>query len=374
MKVKLKPTIEQADAIRRTMSEFNVLCNIISKKAFENREFSKLGIQKKWYDDLRNQSLLTSQLVIRAIAKVAEAYKVKERRASLCEFRPDGAIIYDQRILRFKSIDVVNLWTMDGRLDVRMVMTGYQKANMKRGRGQADLVVHDGVFYLLVVVEFEDGDTFEPDKFIGADLGIVNVAVSKSSASLNGSARYYTGESVEGIRKKYHNLRKRLQACGSRSAKRKLKKISRKESDFRRNENHKISKQIVSDAKAQKAAIGLEELKDIRSRTTVRKSERSKHSGWSFYQLQTFIQYKAKEAGVPVLFVDPAYTSKGCPICGNADKRNRPTQAKFKCVGCGLEGHADEIGAYNIALRAAKQYAFKVNRPNVADVLTRKSA
>jgi len=72
---------------------------------------------------------------------------------------------------------------------------------------------------------------------------------------------------------------------------------------------------------------------------------------WSFNQLRQFIAYKTALAGVQVVYVDPHNTSRTCPACGLVDARNRPTQARFQCVSCGLAGLADLIAAENIRVR-----------------------
>ena len=80
--------------------------------------------------------------------------------------------------------------------------------------------------------------------------------------------------------------------------------------------DHKLSREIVSTAKTHDVSvIKLERLQNIRSTTrTSRKNNHSLHT-WSFYRLATFIEYKAKLAGIEVEYVDPAYTSQICPIC-----------------------------------------------------------
>ena len=92
------------------------------------------------------------------------------------------------------------------------------------------------------------------------------------------------------------------------------------------------------------SVIKLERLQNIRSTTrTSRKNNHSLHT-WSFYRLATFIEYKAKLAGIEVEYVDPAYTSQICPICGriqHAKDRN------YTCR-CGYQTHRDLLGAINI--------------------------
>ena len=90
---------------------------------------------------------------------------------------------------------------------------------------------------------------------------------------------------------------------------------------------------------------------------TVGKAVRESLGKWAFYELASFLQYKAKLAGVPVFFVDPAYTSQRCSVCGYTNKENRKTQAEFVCLACGHSENADVNAAKNIAFRAA------VNQP-----------
>ncbi|MER5914954.1 transposase, partial [Streptomyces sp. NPDC001982] len=89
-----------------------------------------------------------------------------------------------------------------------------------------------------------------------------------------------------------------------------------------------------------------------RERVRLRKPQRATHSSWSFAQLGAFIAYKARRAGVPVVYVDPAYTSRTCAECGHIDRANRVSQAWFACRSCGFVDHADRNGSRNIRARA----------------------
>ena len=343
LQIKLLPDETQHAALKDTMRVFNETCNYIAEVAFLKQCASKFVLQKLVYAHVRKQFGLSAQLTIRAIAKVVEAYK--RDKSKQCFFKPTGAVVYDQRILSFKGLEAASILTLQGRLTVAMQMGEYQRLQFGRGHGQADLVLVDGVFYLLLVIETPTAPLMNPKDFIGVDLGIVQIASDSDGES-------FSGEAIENVRRRYHTLRKDLQSCGSRSARRHLQRIRRKEARFRRNQNHVIAKKLVEKAKDTERGIALENLRHIRERTTVRKLYRAKHSGWSFFQLQSFIEYKAKLNGVPVQYVDPRNTSRQCASCGHTEKANRKTQSRFQCVSCGHVANADKNAAINIAARA----------------------
>ena len=111
-----------------------------------------------------------------------------------------------------------------------------------------------------------------------------------------------------------------------------------------KNINHQLSRQIVNHAREQGVGtIKVEALQGIRKGTTrtsrgakARKNNRAQHS-WSFYQLTTFLTYKAERLGITVEQVDPAYTSQ---------------DRTYVCADCGWMGHRDTVGAINISRRA----------------------
>jgi IS605 OrfB family transposase len=245
----------------------------------------------------------------------------------------------------------VSIWTIGGRLRISFACGERQRELLKTRQGESDLVYRDGKFYLFAVCNVEEPI---PDDFadaLGVDLGIVNIAADSDGKT-------YSGKKVNGLRSRHHRLRQKLQKKGTKAAKRLLKKRSGKESRFSKQENHRISKEIVLKAKDTKRAIALEDLTGIRERTTVRKADRATRDSWAFYDLRQKIEYKARRAGVVVIAVDPRNTSRTCPACGRIDKANRKTQSKFLCVSCGYSGPADTIAAVNIGRAAVNQPYF----------------
>ena len=265
-------------------------------------------------------------MTVRAIAKVVEAYK--RDRSIRPQFRPHGALTYDQRIMSWKGLEAVSLLTLDGRQVISMRFGAYQAARLDRRHGQADLIYRDGVFYLYATLDVPDVPVGDVADYLGVDLGIVNLAADSDGQT-------YTGETVDQQRRRYAHRRRNLQRKLTRAAKRKLQTLRRRQARFQRDTNHCISKALVRTAKDTGRGLALEDLKGIRERTTVQKRQRARHSNWAFAQLGAFVQYKAIASGVQVVYVDPRNTSRTCPACGLVDKSNRTSQASFVCLGCG---------------------------------------
>ena len=351
--IKLQPTSEQAQLLHQTLERANQACNAISKTGWEAEVFRQYNLHKLVYRDIRNDFGISAQMTIRCIAKVADAYKLD--RKTQRRFRKYAAQPYDDRILRFCSDDIVSIWTLEGRIKVSTQLGDYQRRLLPFRKGEVDLMFVRKQWYLACVCDVDEPDAPDPEgRILGVDLGVVNLAVDSTGTE-------FSGEAVQKQRRIHGHRRKNLQRKGTRSAKRKLKKISGRQARFQKDINHRISKALVSKARTLRAAIALEDLKGIRKRGKAsRRRQRDMLSNWGFWQLRQFVSYKARLAGVPVILIDPRYTSQTCPKCGQVDKRNRLTRDLFQCVRCGCAGPADTIAAVNIAARAA------VNQPMVA--------
>ena len=350
LKIKLITDQEQHDKLLRTMEKFNEACNFISEFAYKNRMFGKFAIQKQIYYEIREKFGLSAQMAVRAVGKVTESYKVDKN--CIHEFDLRGAIVFDQRILTFKSADEVSILTLDGRIKTKIRYGEYRKLELKRVKGQADLIYKNGTFYLMIVVDLPEETLNDSDEFLGVDFGIVNLATTSDGKN-------YSGKKCNEVREHYSKLKSIYQKIGTYSAKKHLKRISGRERRFKKDTNHCISKDIVQTAKDTNRSIALEDLSGIRERTTVRRAEREKHGKWAFLELRNFIEYKAKLAGVLVRLINHRNTSRQCSVCGYISKKNRKTQADFVCCACGYTENADYNASKNIAFRAA------VNQPMV---------
>jgi putative transposase len=260
LKVKLETTPEQAQALLKTMHQFNAACNFVAEKAFELHTANKIELQKVVYHPIREKFGISAQMAVRAISKACEAYKRDKSIKPI--FDLDGSVIYDQRIMSWKGLDRVSLLTLEGRLKLPIVICDYHAPRLDRIRSQADLIVRGGSFYLCVIVEVPEPPKIRPEDVLGIDLGIKNIAVDSIGES-------FSGDKIEKVRTKIDDLKADLQSCDTKSAKRHLKKLSGRVARFHRDVNHCISKKLVAKAIDTSSVIALEDLSGIRERTTV---------------------------------------------------------------------------------------------------------
>lgn len=341
LQLQLLPTPSQATNLRQTVARFNEAASWVAGEAFRLQTANKIALQKVVYYEIRERFGLSAQMAVRCIAQACEAYK--RDKTIRPTFRPDAAMPYDQRLMSFKGIDRVSLLTLDGRILVPMVMGTYQRERFTEAVGQSDLVRRkDGKWFLLVTVDVPDHAPIPTTDFLGVDFGIVNLATDSDGKT-------YSGEAVERVRRRHQRNRKSLQKTGTRGAKKRLKALAGREGRFRRHMNHVISKMLIATAQDTQRGIALEDLKGIRTRTTVRRSQRNRQGGWGFSQLRAFVEYKAQLAGVQVVVVDPRNTSRTCSQCGHCEKANRKSQAEFLCQHCGFSLNADFNAARNLS-------------------------
>ena len=202
LQTQLLPTPKDAAKLMATVERFNEAATWLAAVAFDRKLANKFELQKLCYAELRQRFGLSSQMAIRCIAQVVEAYKKdKDKRP---KYRRRSAMPFDQRMVSFKGPDRVSLLTLEGRVIVPFIMGKYQAERFGFAKGQCDLVLrHDGKWFLLVTVEVPDGTKPPTTDFLGVDLGVINIAVDSDG-------RKHTSEKIEAKRVQYATRRRTL--------------------------------------------------------------------------------------------------------------------------------------------------------------------
>jgi len=107
----------------------------------------------------------------------------------------------------------------------------------------------------------------------------------------------------------------------------KLKKIKSRERKTFKSALNAISRQIVSFAESLGSGIKFEKLFSPRysHRHGAEGSYEFSFGNGSFYSLQKQVEKRAYDRGIPVIYVNPAYTSKRCCRCGWFGRRSLRT-------------------------------------------------
>ncbi|MBE9166749.1 transposase [Pleurocapsales cyanobacterium LEGE 06147] len=306
---------------------------------------------------------LPSQLVCSARVKAAEAIKSSKalkKKGKLVSFPHSTScpIRYDARSYTvWWNKNELSLTTIKGRLKFSFELANYYNQYLDWKTTSADLVKDRfGRWWLQIVKETESPKVEPTTEIVGVDLGEINAATDQRG-------NFYGNPNWKNVEEKTCPLRRRLQSKGTKSAKRHLKKISRRQRRFRSDCDHLLSKRLVQSVNLC-ATIVFEELTKIRSNSKRRKQQRPRFHSWSFKRFQQFVTYKAERKGVLVDYVDPRYTSQKCSCCGHITRSNRPSQAIFRCKKCSYSNHADINASINIREDYLKQRA-AVNQPIV---------
>lgn len=178
---------------------------------------------------------------------------------------------------------------------------------------------------------------------------------NRPTVATTSTEKSWSGEQIQATRDRFSRVRSGVQSKRSRNSRRLLRRLSGREQRFQKWLNHTLSKQLEQNALEQNAALAFEDLTGIRESLNEKprsKTERRRTNNWAFHQLRLFVGYKAAIAGVPVLFVPPAYTSQTCNRCGHVHPvkgKSYRSGKRFKCGHCGFDHDADVNAAKNIA-------------------------
>ncbi len=355
VRIRLRPDAETAALFEQTVQAYTSSFNEVARVGWDAGLTNGVELHKATYYPERARTGLPAQLVCAARVKATEALKSakalrakelkKPKEKQRLPAMPQSAwrpIRYDVHSYR---VDLVGghgtLLTLRGRRPIAFTLTAYNQRYAEWTVTSADLL-HDrrGRWWLHVVVTQPLTETAPTDEIVGVDLGIVHPATDSDG-------NHYGSDHWTVVEERTYQLRRRLQAKGTRSARRHMKKMARRQRRFRTDCDHVVSKRVVTAAQPG-ATLVFEDLTDIRTRVRARKEQRRRLHSWSFAQLQAFVAYKAEARGVRVAFTDPRYTSQKCSACGHRERANRSDQAHFSCVSCHFSCNADHNASMNI--------------------------
>jgi len=399
LKFKLDATKEQKHKLLETTKAYTDAVNFVLEQNLGDKTTNVKKLHHLYYNKIRSRFGLPAQLAININRDAAAIYKTLWAQfKELKRRKPESKAVKKfwnkppkrksliakythNRTVSFKfnnSVVYVSISSLEERLKwIRIYGWNKHYEYLRSGKIGDPILVYDKsskTFFLYVPVTIEIEEHL-PKEIVGVDVGEKHIMAVASTTG----KKYLVDLPAEVKRRKqrYHVLRSQLMSKGTRSAKRKLQQLSRREKRFTENVLHVVTKRLV--LSHPQAKFVLEDLTKIRSnRITYRgkdKEARRQAEQWPFASLQNKIAYKAVLCyGVQAAKVDPSYTSQTCPVCGYVSKDNRPSNGeRFVCQNCGYGEQADIVGAINIALRVLSKTqeenlkGLLVSQPNAPD-------
>jgi len=400
VRIQLHPTPEQTAALRETLGQFTTAFNQVCAYGWQHREKNGVKLHHAMYYETKASCPgLVSDLLIQARVKATEALrsaftwqkkheanyqkkvaKAKKQGKEPPTFKPVKMPHSESCCIRYNvhtySLDwdrqSVRLSSSAGKLTIPFTVPHFSAHYAGNKIATADLIYRKGKFWLHVVVAVPEPIIPKGTEVIGVDLGLNRPAVTSKRQFL-GSKHW------KELDRRSFRIRRKLQSNGSKSAKRHLKKLSKRQARFHRDADHVLSKRIVQNAPPG-STIVFENLTNIRDSSRIgdgtgkkRDTKRRLH-GWSFAQLYSFTLYKSQERGITVERIDPRHTSQMCSRCGYQHRSNRRSQSLFLCRTCGYCLNADLNASMNIrskylaSLGTSLASGLPVMQPTVSDL------
>lgn len=367
--VKLQLSAEQQEIIAATAESFALACNTINQTV-NPKLTNRNSIQAVCYHDIKKESGLTANHVVRACARVAaNRLTAKQKGKKVKSFKPTSFDCDARTFQLFEKDWSVSISTTSKRVKCPIRASNYHRGKLAgQNPTSAQICQHrDGGWYAHIQIKGDVPSPIKTKNVIGVDFGRREIAKTSTNSC-------WDGKIINQVRDRYSRVRSSLQkksTQGTRTTRRRcrqvLKRLAGRERRFQQWLNHNISKQIIAEAKESQSIVAIEDLTGIRDRTNSKprsKTERRRSNSWAFYQLRTFLEYKGVKEGVEVIAIPPAYTSQTCHCCLHIGLR---TNKQFKCINkaCGWIGDADFNGAKMIEL-----WGCSVNQPRGSALLS----
>ena len=269
------------------------------------------------------------------------------------------SIWLDDHLWRAEGLTSISMTTHRGRVRVSVELNKHFLRYVNRGwrlasEAKVKLDRRDRrlVFYLTFKKEVSE---YRPKGYITVDVN------EDAEAVLIDGLVYLLETDLSRVTLGYYYRRKRVQerydrvyGLGSRPERKIFKRLSNNEGALKKEIRWKLAALIAREAARRQAAIVLERLGKEPANHMIEhiKDPQLRHRVFqaAFKGMQRAIEEKAREYGVPVIYIDPRNTSRTCPIHGAEIIYGRDRHGT--CSKGGETWHRDVVACYNLLLRA----------------------
>ena len=372
-RLKLDTTQEQEQALRATSPQYKRVKQYALDTAWQHSDKPSDKITKDSvlrdlvYDDRKQETDLQTghiQMAVEEVtttvdAMVEQYYDADHPNPSKPEYT-SPAIDYDERTLSFLERGgerVASLATVEGRVKPRLVLPDADDTPQTRyfendewDWKTATLTIEDGTFYLNVTCELDEDEKLETENgtVLGADLNVTGPFIATSTGKFIGNA-----DELNHWRNEYEKHRGALEECGTYSAHQAIGSIGSRFARWSEQWLYGNVKKLVDHAVERDAdGIIFEDLSGIHEQI----SNDKKFQQWATARTLELARQKARESGLYVDTVNPAYTSKECSRCGYVSDKNLEGK-ELECECCRRSVHRDYDAGVSVAVKYVRLHA-----------------
>jgi len=267
----------------------------------------------------------------------------------------------------------IKLSTLEKGKPIYLPTNSYEYLNSKQGKFKniVQVIVKNNKIEFGLVKEFEveNSKNQEFEKILGLDLGICNL-ISTSTGNHYGKIIYKLLKKYNKILEKLLNNRTKQDIKNKKD--KSVQRIYQKIHSLLKNEVGRCLNRMLDNEKPSK--VIMENLTGISQKTKqnnkLNKSLRKILNNCGLTKCKDRLKQKCEERNIELEFVNPAYTSQTCSVCGFVHKTNRKSQSEFVCKACGHTENADINAAKNILFRSSiKEIGLYTSFNNVKNIL-----
>jgi IS605 OrfB family transposase len=363
--------IEDLNLIIKMLNEYTSVVNDVSSLQYSKKLNSIKLLHNEFYYVARTKyPNLPSQVIIKAEQESLATYKsIKSNKHKINKafVKLNLSLRLDKRIYsKTSNNDEIKITTYDGRKLFKIKKYNKLTELMDKYEYLDPLIYYKNNKLMISLTFNNEKELLKKNMCLGVDLGIRRVAALSDG-------RLLIDRKFNSDKRKLRFIKRKLQSNGSKSAKRHLKKLKRKERNKNKNQTHLIANFILN---TKCNIISLENLKGIKVKKHKGQNKNS-ISQVSLFDLRGIIEYKAKNMGKHICLVSPAYTSQIDSVTGIREGERKGCRFYAKN---GLVYDADINAAINIAKRSKHPISQGnlldgqglINDPNVCKSITEK--
>jgi len=365
--VSIKLEVEDDKPLQELSNVFMDALNFICDLVWEPKVFAHNAMHYIVYYPTRDRypGLKANHVscAMHMVSGALQAGRTTARKRKRPQTKPkfiSPVIGFDMRTSRITA-DHCTLSTLGERIRIDYQLSPYQSQFFDGTWkiGGSKLVRRKKGWFLQVSVSKDGPSPKEGNRALGIDQGIRQIAVTSDN-------RFFPAGRLNLRTAQMRQRRGELKSKGTRSARRTLQRLSRRENRFRTDVLRCTVKSILSEC-TDIDVIVLEDLSKIEGYKG--RNMNRKLSNWGFAQFRSILTYKAEELGIRIEAIDARYTSQKCSSCGQIRKASRvQAQHLYRCP-CGLSLNDDLNAARtirnNYALAIGEEHGVAIKDPNV---------